>query len=128
MGANGVASFAHDLPSYGIPAFLGYFAAYGELFGGVLLIPGLLTRIDAFLLACTMFVATFVVQLPDALHDPDAGNKFFASMHAVELPLSLFAASVALVLLGGGSWSVDAVIARARAKTKASGERRAGDG
>jgi putative oxidoreductase len=118
-----VSGFAQDLPSYGVPAFLGYAAAYSELFGGILLILGLLTRIDAFLLACTMFVATFVVQLPDALRDPEnaAANKFFASMRVIELPLGLFGAALALVLLGGGRWSLDAGIARWRARSRAVG-------
>ena len=117
FGAQGVSGFAQDLPSYGVPAILGYAAAYSELFGGILLIVGLLTRIDAFLLACTMFVATFVVQLPDALRDPEnaTANKFFASMRVIELPFALFGATLALMLLGGGRWSLDAAVARWRA-------------
>lgn len=114
FGESGVAGFAHDLPSYGLPAVLGYAAAYSELLGGFFLILGLLTRVDGFLLACTMFVATFVVQLPDALRDPDTGGKsrFFAVMHAIELPLSLFAAACALMLIGGGRMSLDEVVGR----------------
>ena len=73
-----VAGFAADLPSFHIPVFLGYIAAYAEFFGAILLIAGLLTRLDAFLLACTMAVAVLVVQLPDALNDAPAGaNKYF---------------------------------------------------
>jgi len=115
FGSGGVAAFAQNLPSYGIPTALGYAAAYGELVCGVLIIVGLLTRLDAFLLACNMFVATFVVQLPDALHDPDAGaNKFFGAMHATELPLSLFAGCIALLFIGGGRLSLDAFVFRKR--------------
>ena len=115
FGAGGVAKFASSLPSYGIPTVLGYVAAYSEFAGGILLILGLLTRIDALLLAGTMFVAAFVVQLPDALHDPDAaGNRVFASIRAMELPLSILAAMVALMLLGGGRWSLDALIWKKR--------------
>lgn len=115
-----MSGFAQDLPSYGVPAFLGYAAAYSELFGAILLAIGLLTRIDAFLLACTMFVATFVVQLPDALRDPDnaTGNKFFAVMRTIELPFLLFATCIALVLIGGGRWSLDAAVARWRASRR----------
>ena len=118
FGSGGVAGFAQTLPSYGIPTFLGYIAAYSELIGGMLLIVGLLTRIDAALLAGTMSVAAFVVQLPDALHDPDGSgkNKLFAVIRSMELPLSILAAMIALVLLGGGRWSVDAMIARMRVK------------
>ena len=116
-----MAKFASSLPSYGIPVFLGYIAAYSELIGGVLLILGLLTRIDALFLAGTMFVAAFVVQLPDVLHDPDAGaNKVFAAIRAMETPLSILAAMLALILMGGGRYSIDALIFRKRGGAAAS--------
>ena len=108
FGAGGPATFAQDMPSYGVPAFLGYVAAYAELVCAVLLIAGLLTRLDALLLACTMFVATFIVQLPDALRDPQGGgNKLFAALHGIELPLALLAICLALMLLGAGRLSLD---------------------
>ena len=111
FGAGGPATFAQDMPSYGLPVFLGYVAAYSELICAILLLAGLLTRLDALLLACTMFVATFVVQLPDALRDPQGGgNKLFAALRGIELPLALLAICVALLLLGGGRLSLDWVL------------------
>jgi len=108
FGSGGPAAFAADLPGYGVPAFLGYLAAYAEFFGAILLVVGLLTRLDALLLAGTMFVAAFVVQLPDALRDPDnAGHRFFASMRAIELPLALLTATVVVLLIGPGRLSLD---------------------
>ena len=114
FGSGGVATFAQGLPSYGIPTALGYVAAYSELIGGILLILGLLTRIDAALLGATMFVAAFIVQLPDAVRDPDAAgkNRVFAAIRGVELPLSVLAAMIALLLLGGGRFSLDALVFR----------------
>ena len=98
------------MPSFGIPAFLGYVAAYSELFGAVLLIVGLLTRLDALLLTGTMFVAVFVVQLPDALKDPEAsGNRLFTILHGIELPLALLAITVAILLIGPGRVSLDSL-------------------
>ncbi len=111
FGRGGPAAFAADLPSYHIPSFLGYVVAYAEFYGAILLIAGLLTRIDAFLLACNMAVAVAVVQLPDALNGADPGaNRFFAAMKGIELPLALFGAAFALLLLGAGRWSLDALL------------------
>ncbi len=120
FGSGGVAAFAQSLPSYGIPAALGYVAAYSELIGGILLIVGLLTRLDAFLLACNMLVAAFVIQLPDALRDPDAGKlKLFAAIRGIELPMTVLSGMVALLLLGGGRFSVDALLRTQKTKTAA---------
>jgi putative oxidoreductase len=108
FGEGGVAAFAQDLPGFGIPAFLGYLAAYAEFFGAILLIAGLLSRLSALLLAATMAVAVIVVQLPDALHDVAPGsNKLFSVLHAIELPFALFAMTFAVLLLGPGRVSLD---------------------
>jgi putative oxidoreductase len=106
----GVAAFAHDMPGYGIPAILGYFAAYSEFFGAILLIAGLLTRLDAFLLACTMAAAVLFVQLPDALRESSGSIRPFSLIRGVELPLSMLGSTLALLLLGPGRWSLDAVL------------------
>lgn len=109
LGENGAAAFASDMASgYHIPVFLGYVAAYAELVGGILLIVGLLTRLDALLLAGTMFVATFIVQLPDALYEvPPGAIKAFVAMKEIELPLAMFAICAAIVLTGPGRVSLD---------------------
>jgi putative oxidoreductase len=129
FGAGGPAAFAADLPAYGIPSILGYVTAYAELFGAVLLVAGLLTRIDAFLLACTMGAAAFVVKLPEALYEvPPGWGKLLAGIRGMELELVLLATSLALVLTGAGRYSLDALLgidARVRAllgKKKAAAE------
>lgn len=109
VGEGGAAVFAADMAAtYNIPTFLGYLAAYSELVGAMLLIAGLFTRLDALLLAGTMFVAAFIVLLPDALYEvpPDA-IKFFVVMKGIELPLALFAICLAIVLTGPGRISLD---------------------
>lgn len=108
-GEGGVAAFAADMAgNYRIPTLLGYVAAYAEALGAVLLIAGLLTRVDAFLLAGTMFVAAFVVQLPDALFGLQPGAiKVFEALRGIETPLAMLAICVALVLLGPGRISLD---------------------
>lgn len=79
-------------------------AAFSELVGGVLLLLGLLTRVGAFFLACTMLTAIIGVHWP----------AFFASNRGIEYPLSLLAMSVALLIAGGGMASIDLAIAGRR--------------
>jgi len=114
-GEGGAAAFAADIAaSYHIPAIFGHAAAWSELAGGMLLVVGLLTRLDALLLAATMFVATFIVQLPDALYEVQPGaSKFFVAMRGIETPLALLAMCVAMLLLGPGRASLDHAIASA---------------
>ncbi len=112
MGEGGAAVFAADMAStYNVPSFLGYLAAYSEVIGAILLIVGLFTRLDALLLAGTMFVAAFIVLLPDALYEvpPDA-IKAFVVLKGIELPLALLAICLALVLTGPGRASLDHVL------------------
>ena len=108
-GEGGAAAFAADVAAnYHIPTFLGYLAAYAEFAGAILLIAGLLTRLDALLLAGTMFVAAFIVQLPDALFEVQPGAiKAFVALRGIELPLAMLAICLALVLLGAGRISLD---------------------
>jgi len=108
-GEGGAAAFAADVAAnYGIPPFLGHLAAWSELVGAILLIVGLLTRLDALLLAGTMFVAAFIVQLPEALYEvPADAIKAFVALRAIELPLALFAICATIVLIGPGRVSLD---------------------
>ncbi|HEX8170577.1 MAG TPA: DoxX family protein [Thermoanaerobaculia bacterium] len=110
--AGGTGAFAADIAAnYHLPAILGHLAAWSELAGGALLVAGLFTRLDAFLLACTMFVATFIVQLPDALYEVQPGAiKLFVALRGIETPLALLAICAALLLTGGGRWSLDALL------------------
>ncbi|TGO04870.1 DoxX family protein [Serinibacter arcticus] len=93
----------------GVPAadVAGPALAIFELVGGVLLLVGVGTRIVAALNAAAMIGALVIVHLA-------AG--FFASDGGYELVLVLAAVSIALVLTGPGAYSVDAVIARRRAR------------
>ena len=112
FGEGGPAAFAADMSAaYNIPAFLGYLAAYSEVIGAILLIAGLFTRLDALLLAGTMFVAAFIVQLPDALYEvPPGAIKAFVVLKGIELPLAMLAICIAIVLTGPGRVSLDHVL------------------
>jgi putative oxidoreductase len=111
-GQGGAAAFAADMAaSYHVPLFLGYVAAWAEVAGAILLILGLLTRLDALLLAGTMFVATFIVQLPDALFEVQPGAiKLFVAVRGIETPLAMLAICLAMALIGPGRISLDALL------------------
>jgi putative oxidoreductase len=71
-------------------------AAFAELLGGVSLFLGLLTRVGAFFLACTMFTAAAT-----------SWPNLFGIGRGMEYPMVLLGASLALLISGGGQASVD---------------------
>ena len=90
----------------GIPAagVVGPLTALVELFGGLALIAGLLTRLAGLGLAVVMFGAIAFVHLKAGFFAP---NGF-------EFPLTLLAANAALALTGAGRFSLDHAIASRR--------------
>ena len=78
-------------------------AAFSELIGGILLFFGLLTRVGAFLIACTMITALVAKHWPN----------FFAPQ-GIEYPLALVAICLALLISGGGIASVDLAMSGGR--------------
>lgn len=82
-------------------------AGGAEFFGGLLLIVGLLVRPAAFMLAITMVVAIVTVHLQ---------NGLFMTNNGYEFGLALLAVSVALVLRGAGSLSIDQLLQTRPAK------------
>lgn len=83
-----------------IPVFMGYMAAMTEFFGAVFLLLGLFTRISAFGLGITMFVAIITAH-------PDA---FLLSEGGMEYSLTLLFMSITAFILGPGKISLDAVL------------------
>jgi putative oxidoreductase len=73
-------------------------ALVAELIGGLLIIFGLLTRVGAFLIACTMLTAMFGVHW---------SSGFFLSNKGIEYTVALLGMSLALLIVGGGHLSVD---------------------
>ncbi|TNC79357.1 MAG: DoxD-like family protein [Oleiphilus sp.] len=73
-------------------------AGSAEFFGGLALILGLLTRPAAAVSAFTMLVAIFSVHISHGL---------FMSNNGYEFALTLFAATLALTIQGGGSFAID---------------------
>ncbi len=92
--------FAHmGIP---MPGFFGPFVTLVEFFGGIAIVLGLLTRLSALGLAVDMVVAMLAVHLKGGFFNPNG----------VEFPLALFGMSVALMTMGAGAFSVDALIGK----------------
>ncbi|MDX2287644.1 MAG: DoxX family protein [Hyphomicrobiaceae bacterium] len=69
-----------------------------EFFGGLFLALGLLTRLSAVAVVALMAYAAFAVHL---------GNGFFWTSGGFEYPLLWGLVALALVIRGGGVWSID---------------------
>jgi putative oxidoreductase len=100
FGGYGLAGTAQWMASVGLnPGFImALLAGSAEFFGGSALILGLLTRPAAAISAITMLVALFWVHW---------GNGFFLTTHGIEYALALLSAISALMIMGGGSFSID---------------------
>ena len=101
------ASIAGDAPlSFMRPSWFWMGAAvFSEFIGGILVFFGLLTRVGAFFIAVTMFVAVFAVHW---------SNGFFLSNRGYEYPFALLGMAIALVVAGGGRASIDELLLRGR--------------
>lgn len=82
---------------HGLPGYFVYVSGVLEVFGSVLLVLGLFTRVAALLLAIEMGVAIWKVH---------SGNGYFA-VHNYEFPLALATGCLALATVGAGSLSLD---------------------
>lgn len=104
FGGYGLTGTAQWMESIGLaPGVLMVLLAGGaEFFGGLALIVGLLVRPAALALSVAMLVAIFTVHISHGL---------FMSNNGYEFALALLAASVSLLISGGGSASVDAAMA-----------------
>ncbi|MGP9650022.1 DoxX family protein [Glutamicibacter sp. AOP38-B1-38] len=94
----------------GVPAagIIAPVAATLEIVGGAALILGLLTRVFAGLLGAQMVVALFMVHIPGGVFVENGG---------IELVLALAAGALALLLVGPGRVSVDALIFKSKKAT-----------
>lgn len=107
FGGYGLDGTGQWMASIGLePGYLmALLAGSGEFFGGLAILLGLLTRPAAAVTAFTMAVAIVTVHL---------GNGLFMANDGYEFGLALLSASVALVALGGGGWSLDRALVAGR--------------
>jgi len=90
-----------------IPTFFAFLAIIAESLGSMGLIIGFLTRVAAFGILCTMIVAISMVHWPHGFFMNWFGQK---KGEGFEYHLLVIGMCLALLISGGGKWSVDRAI------------------
>lgn len=90
-----------------VPGVLQALAALSEFGGGIALLLGLLTRLAALGIACTMLTAIFMVHLP-------RGDAFVGKGGSYELAAVYLAIMLVFLLRGAGQFSLDAKMCRGK--------------
>jgi uncharacterized membrane protein YphA (DoxX/SURF4 family) len=92
----------------GIPApeIMAPFVGTFEIVCGSLILVGLLTRLAAIPLIVVMLVAITTTKVPILLHD-----GFWKMAHEARTDWSMLLGSIFLLIVGAGTWSVDAWLA-----------------
>ena len=108
FGGHGLKATVGAMKSQGLPEPIGHMVCFFEFLGGIGLIVGLLTRLDALAIAIVMIGAIATVH---------AKNGFFMNWelapgkgHGIEANLAFLAMAVALILDGGGWLALDQLI------------------
>ncbi len=113
MGWFGGPGFAGQIQAFqqylGIPPVLGVLAILAEFLGPIALVAGLVTRIAALGIMTNMVVAVFLIHLKFGFFmnwfGKQAGEGF-------EYHLLAIAIALALIIKGGGRWSLDRLLAK----------------
>lgn len=98
---NGVGGVEEMILSVGLPAFFGWGVFIGEILAPIMLIIGFKTKIAASLMAATMIVAIVLVS---------KGNLFAINSSGgwiIELPILYLIASINIIFIGAGKFSLD---------------------
>ncbi|MGZ8225381.1 MAG: DoxX family protein [Methylococcaceae bacterium] len=100
FGGYGLEGTGQWMASVGLnPGFvMALLAGSAEFFAGTALMLGLCTRPAAAIASITMAVALFWVHW---------GKGFFMATHGIEYALALLSSTIALMIMGGGNFSVD---------------------
>jgi len=84
----------------GFPGWMAYVLAATEFLGGMLMIAGLFTRVEAVAMLIDMSVAIWKIHWHNGLKGPGG----------VEFPLAVAAIAFALIFFGAGSISIDGAL------------------
>ncbi len=93
----------------GIPAVFVFLVIMSEFFGSLALIAGAITRLAAFGTGCVMLGAILMVHLPNGFFMNWAGQQ---QGEGFEYHLLAMAIAVALMIIGGGRWSIDGLLTK----------------
>jgi putative oxidoreductase len=93
----------------GIPAFFAFLAILAEAAGSLGLITGFLTRIAAFGITCNMVVAVAMIHWKNGFFMNWFGKQ---QGEGFEYHILVVAITLALMIKGGGRWSVDRYITK----------------
>ncbi|MBD3427137.1 MAG: DoxX family membrane protein [Candidatus Omnitrophica bacterium] len=99
FGGSGIDGLSRMLESLGVmpPVLWAWVAAIGELAGGTLLVLGIFPRLSALVIGMIMMAAIVLVHWK---------NGYFASNGGFEYPLLNLMCSIAIILAGGGKYSI----------------------
>lgn len=102
------ASMAMFADKMHVPAVIAFLVIIGESFGSLGLVAGFLTRLGAFGILCNMVGAIVMVHWSNGFFMNWTGKQ---AGEGVEFHLLAIAISAALLIRGGGRWSLDRSIA-----------------
>lgn len=110
FGGHGLeATIQHFTTVMGIPYVMAVLVVAAEFLGAIALVLGLLTRFCAFGIFCVMAGAVYLVHLPHGFFMNWFGTQ---QGEGFEYHLLAMAIALALMLTGGGRWSLDRVLWR----------------
>ena len=96
FGGSGLQQFVSWITSLGVPAIFGYAAALCELFGGLMLLFGIASRLGALMIIPVMVAAIILVHLKSGFFGPQG----------FEYPLVLLICALAIFLGGSGAFAL----------------------
>ncbi|HZF11754.1 MAG TPA: DoxX family protein [Thermoanaerobaculia bacterium] len=112
FGGQGFGATVAGMSHLGLPAALVFLVILIEFFGALGLLLGFLTRLSASGILCVMLGAIFTVHLKNGFFMNWTGQQYGEGF---EYHLLVIGMCLALMVLGGGRYSVDGSMGRGRA-------------
>lgn len=109
FGGPGFSAEVSAFGSMGIPTLFAVLAIAAEFFGAIGLAVGLLSRVAAFGIACTMAVAALMVHLPNGFFMNWFGNQ---KGEGFEYHILVIAMALVVMVKGAGKASLDRALTR----------------